>query len=109
MSIRSCTDGIIQVSEKGVTLLPREQKELIFEISSRYNVDLNHSCTGIFFCHFYYQNCVLYSFLTIVVLSDSDANIQDTRVVVFNTLSGCVYCPAGECTCEVRSCLLQAL
>lgn len=42
-------------------------------------------------------------FLFIVVLSDNDANVQDTRVVVFNTVSGCVYCPAGECTCEVSS------
>lgn len=46
VSIRSCTDGIIQIAEKAVTILPREQKTLNFEISSHYNSDMNHSCTG---------------------------------------------------------------
>ena len=36
----------------------------------------------------------------VVVLSDNDANVLDTRLVSFNTLAGCVYCPSGACTCE---------
>lgn len=46
VSIRSCTDGIIQIAEKAVTIFPREQETLDFEISSRYNSDMNHSCTS---------------------------------------------------------------
>lgn len=37
------------------------------------------------------------------VLTDSDGTVLDMKVVSFSTMEGCVYCPAGQCDCDVSS------
>ena len=36
-----------------------------------------------------------------VMLSDQDANVLDMKTVSFKTIEGCIYCPAGQCDCDV--------
>ena len=37
------------------------------------------------------------------VLTNADGSVVDMKVVSFSTIEGCVYCPAGQCDCDVSS------
>uniref|UniRef100_A0A1X7UMY0 Generative cell specific-1/HAP2 domain-containing protein n=1 Tax=Amphimedon queenslandica TaxID=400682 RepID=A0A1X7UMY0_AMPQE len=80
VSINQCTDGIIRVSERIKTVDPRQQVTFEFELSSSLNVAFNHSC--------------------IIELTDKDGSLLDVRDIKFRTDEGCIYCPAGVCSCD---------
>ncbi len=52
--------------------------------------------------HMRYVACGAVSLHT-VMLSDQDDNVLDMKTVSFKTFEGCVYCPAGQCDCNVRT------
>lgn len=43
------------------------------------------------------------------MLTDDDDNVLDSKTVQFNSTEGCVYCPDGQCTCEVCQVLLAVV
>ena len=115
VSIGQCTEGIIQVSEKTKTLNPRQQDTFVFEISASLNMDFQHNCTSeyIVATHNYkcYFSCCRSEPSTVhictswfaAVLTNSDGTVLDMKIVSFSTMEGCVYCPAGQCDCDVSS------
>ena len=50
----------------------------------------------------------MYSFIIIIIilveLTDRDGSLLDVRDIKFRTDEGCIYCPAGVCSCDVSTC-----
>ena len=44
----------------------------------------------------------------VVELLDADGKLLDYKPVYFKTLAGCIYCPAGQCTCDVSICVASS-
>ena len=43
--------------------------------------------------------------LSVVELTDREGRLLDMKRVTFKTEAGCIYCPAGQCTCDVSICI----
>ena len=100
VSVGQCTDGIIQVSEKTRTINPRQMEIFVFEISASVNMELDHNCTGNQLLRWCPKQLNIVISVT-VFLADQDANVLDMKMVSFTTIEGCIYCPAGQCDCDV--------
>ena len=46
VSVDECSEGIIRVAQQTLSLDPRQQGTLEWEMSAGINTDLDHNCTG---------------------------------------------------------------
>ena len=44
VDVGQCTDGIIRVSERTITINPGQQATFMFQMSTSLNQNLNHTC-----------------------------------------------------------------
>ena len=96
-----CSEGIVRVAQQTKSLDPRQQGLFEWEISAGLNTDLDHNCTGerdrILYTVYMYNKVII----PIVVLSDSNGAILDTKPIHFKALDTCIYCSDGQCNCTV--------
>ena len=53
-----------------------------------------------FYCA-YMCTCIIIIIILLVELTDKDGSLLDVRDIKFRTDEGCIYCPAGVCSCDV--------
>ncbi len=58
-----------------------------------------YMCMGILYSASYVYHSVFCVYA--VLLNSGDGRLLDMKIINFDTTSGCVYCPAGQCDCFV--------
>ena len=44
VSVEDCSEGIIRVSDKHLTIDPYQQGDFVFKLSTSFNEEMNHTC-----------------------------------------------------------------